>query len=170
MSIFSGNLFGGDLGALGELPAGARPLDALSFYRPGGGALQFNLPSNADLQSKGVTHFTVRATGPHTHEFSFFTTDGTRAVGPLSYDVRPASVAPDLTKENGAPVRREGDGLLPSPVSTPTAEPSSGPRWLPWALLGGGLAVGGGILFVATRRPKAVAANRRRRRRRRTSR
>jgi len=59
-------------------------------------------------------------------------------------------------------IRSGGGTLLPPAGSTGGA-----PRWLPWALIGGGVLVAGGIVWVATRKPARVTANKRRRRRRR---
>lgn len=43
---------------------------------------------------------------------------------------------------------------------------SSAPRWLPYALIGGGVLVAGGLVWMAARRPRTATANRRRRHRR----
>jgi hypothetical protein len=71
--------------------------------------------------------------------------------------------------------RRRGDpgfALPPSGSGRSSTLLSPGPqggapRWLPYALLAGGVAVAGGLVWVASRRPKAATANRRGRRRRR---
>jgi len=171
MSIFSGDLFDGMAG-LGDLPSGARPVETLSYYRgpgPVGRVTYPGLPSDASLRSKNATHFTMRQLGPTSAEFTFYTADGERSIGPLTvYASGSGPVAPDVTKEEEAPLpaRRQGDGLLPSALPSAPTPRSSEPRWLPWALLGGGTLVAGGIIWAATRRRRAVAPNRRRRRRR----
>lgn len=62
-------------------------------------------------------------------------------------------------EERPSPAPRSGDGLLPSETGTGPA-----PKWLPWALIGGGALIAIGIVSTAARRPRA---NRRRSRRRR---
>lgn len=170
MSIFTGDLFDGMAG-LGDLPSGARSVETLSYYRgpgPVGRVTYPSLPSDAMLASKNATHFTMRQLGPTSAEFTFYTAEGERSIGPLTvYASGSGPVSPDVSKEENRPLpaRREGDGLLPSAVPSAPSQ-SREPRWLPWALLGGGLLVGGGIILAVTRKPRAVASNRRRRRRR----
>lgn len=174
--LFEGSLFIGRRGmgggGLGALPAGADTIaSTLSRWRG-----QFpTIPPNAELSSKGATHYTTRVIGSGVQEFTFYTSSGQVAVGPLRIQHRlvaqmpggGAPVEPDTsasyswTAESpayGAPLRPNG--------SEPQA--SSGPNWLPWALVSGGVLVAGAIVWAASRKPKGVAANRKRRRRRTT--
>lgn len=164
--IFESNLFKGHrvgYGSLGEVPEGAAPVSRLSAYRS-----RFpDLPTDRILEAKGATHFRTSVTGGATQSFTFYSEDGDEVFELTLTQRGAAPVEPQPGGERPAlPARRQGDGLLPS-----AAEPSGGgqPRWLPWALVGGGVLVAGGIVWAATRR-QPVAANRRRRRRRRTSR
>jgi hypothetical protein len=149
--IFGGSMFGTDLSGLGELPAGAVPVAMLAVFRE-----RFpSLPTTAELESKGATHYTTRVTGGTTQEFTFYTTAGERSIGPLS--LRHAGAQPAA-----ATVPNHSGSLLPdsSPVEP---EATSEPRWLPWVLLGGGVIVAGGIVFAASRRRPVVNVRRRRR-------
>jgi len=168
--LFEGNVFQGRRGmdGLGALPPGADTIaSTLSRWRG-----QFpTIPPDAELSSKGATHYTTRVVGAGLQDFTFYTASGQVAVGPLRIPHlrmaemigSPRPVAPDTSEVDPVSVRSEGDGLLPSS----DAPSSSGPTWLPWALIGGGVLVAGGIVWVATRKPARVTANKRRRRRRR---
>jgi hypothetical protein len=160
MSIFDNDIFGG-LGDLGALPSGAVPIASLSSLR----SSFSELPSGAELESRGVTHYTTQERGPTSREFTFYDGTGRLLIGPMTLWTQAAGQAnePGASKD-ASPARSSGDGLLPSSVNSSSGTPS----WLPWALVGGGVLAAGAIAWAVTRTPKrvAVAANRRRRRRR----
>lgn len=167
--MFDSNIFEGHrvgYGSLGELPSGAAPISILGAYRS-----RFpDLPSADILSGKGATHVTTRVVSGTAQEFTFYGEDGERILGPMRLETGGASpAAPDLDKEGASlPARREGDGLLPSAASEPRG---AAPKWVPYALVGGGIVVAGGIIWAVTRnRPVAPNRRRKRRRRRRTSR
>jgi hypothetical protein len=162
MSIFAGSLFGPyrSLSGLGSLPAGALPVEGSEYT-----AHRRDYP---DLPAPGsitrVTHYTFIPSGQHDRKFSFYASDGSLVRDAL---VRHRS-APELAQGSKfevepLPARSEDDGLLPGSASRPAA---AAPRWLPYALVGGGILVACGIVFTATRRP-SVRPNRRRQRRKR---
>lgn len=156
IGMFESNLFDDD--GLGDLPQNAAPIAALVSYRQ-----RFpTLPGDAVLTSKHVTHFTTRVVSGAQQEFSFFTSSG-ELVNSSAYTAAGASlpVEPSPVKDNGMPARQEGDGLLPS-MDTQVQMQVSAPLWMPIAVIGGAILVGGGILWMARRR---VRANRRARRR-----
>lgn len=72
-----------------------------------------------------------------------------------------AQPAPPRSNQNAARTVPP-DTTIQTPVATTVQ--AAAPRWLPYALIGGGVLVAGAILFNATR---PVRANRRKRRRRR---
>jgi hypothetical protein len=158
MSIFNTTLFGMPATAgLGSLPEGARPLAEgyreLRLAHPG-------LPKAIDLP-EGTQY--VALSLPHEVKVDFYRADG-RHFRHVAARHREAPTLQDPVKGGSPlPARSEGDGLLPG-----SSEPASGgaPRWLPYALVGGGVLVASAIVIFATRGTKSVQANRRRRRRR----
>jgi hypothetical protein len=161
VSLFDQDLFGA-MSGLGELPAGTASIDRLSVW-----TAEFpEVPSAATARSKGATRFGVRRREGGA-EFTFYDESGRVIFGPAMARSGGSPVLPAADKES-LPARNESDGGL-LPASTATVASAGPPKWLPYALVGGGILVAGGILYAATRgprKPAAVAANRRRRRRR----
>lgn len=162
--IFSRGLFDG--GSLGDADLGTvidppQPVSNIDRYRNTYGD---QVPSSAALRNKGVTHFTVTPlTGDTGVRFAFYENGQPSGVAPaVAYTHPSAAVTPTGKDAATPPVFREGDGLLPA-ATTDTQNGS--PKWLPWALLGGGLLVAGGIVYASAKKP--VKANRKRRRRKR---
>lgn len=170
MSLFESDIFEGHrpgygLFGLGDLPDGAVGISAYRAYPSRFPAL----PSLENLRSKGVTHFVVNQAGGGSLRFTFTDESGSiiqqQTVRPTGGEDA-AKIRSEL-RDAPLPARSEDDGLLPGSAET---QASGAPKWLPYALIGGGVLVAGGILWAATAKPKRVTANRRRRRRRRTSR
>lgn len=161
MSIFGNDVFG-QAHAMGDVPADARPIAQIEQERS-----RFpRLPSLSAMRSGGITHFTTQTSGVQ-QVFTYYDAEGAmrgRQALPLPQSELPEQGATEpaynKTAEPFTPVApRQGDGILPSD----TGEPAGAQRWLPFALVGGALVVGGTLVWVATRRP-AVTPNRRRRR------
>jgi len=168
--IFDYNLFGESEG-LGVLPTGAQPIAQIEQYR---GRFP-RLLTLAALRTGGVTHFATTPPGPGQSQQSFLYLGATGVRKGDQLLAVPQSELPSgpVDPEKGynpypglAPV--PGDGLLPSQLDE--APGSGSPRWLPFALVGGGVALAAGIVLVATRRPARAPTPNRRRKRRRSSR
>lgn len=159
--IFSRGLFdGSSLGDadLGAVPNGRRPISELDAF-----AATYDMKWPASYISlKGVTHFIPTSSRDGSVLFTFFVDDAPATVAPFRAYPRGASAPVEPSgKTATTKVFREGDGLLPAPTTAPQ---NGAPKWLPWALLGGGLLVAGGIVFMSAKKP--VRANRRRRKKR----
>lgn len=173
MSIFEGDIFSGPrrgmYGAgMGVLPEGYSRISELHRWR----ASHPGIPSLSQLQAKGATHYTNRAAPAGAQTFTFYDSNGGVRVGPITIQHRDAEAPVLPSKDDGEsqPAHRDSDGLLPSPVAERVL--SSEPKWLPWLLVGGGVLVAGGIVYMGTRRvrPNRRRRSTRRRRRRRTTR
>jgi hypothetical protein len=153
-SLFDGDGLGDDLGSSAVV---SQSLDNLERQ-----FADYELKWSASyLRLKGVRTYVATPTSDGGYQLTFY-----------GEDQQPSSVAPFRIYRRGdeavapppgggktsTPVYAEGDGLLPASTE---GNGSGSPKWLPWALLGGGLLVAGGIVYASSR--KTVTANRRRR-------
>jgi hypothetical protein len=163
--MFSQNLFSGvSLGAAADtrmVDQSLQPIANLDRYSSTH-AMKW---SRSYLEQKGIAYFTVSGDstdGPLTFRFFDLDQEQSNVIPAMTSYPRGSGPVPPAPGGKTTPVFQEGDGLLPAST---TASDSGPPRWLPWALLGGGLLVAGGIVWASSRRP--VRANKRRRRHRR---
>ena len=165
--MFEADLFD-EFRGMGDLPSDAQPIAQIESYRS-----RFpRLTSLPALRSAGLTHFSTAPSGT-SQSFRFY--DATGAMRSYQLLPLPQSELPsgpvdpvkDTVYTSNVPAPLPGDGLLPTATDSPSGRgPTGAERWLPWALLGGAVVLGGGMVWMASRRPRRVAANRKRRSRR----
>lgn len=140
MSIFESDIFEGQrvgygMLGLGDVPSGAYPIARLAALRT-----RFpTLPSEEALRSKSLTHFVLAGAGSDRTDAQLqaytaalpqivitFYGEGDREMTDRYYASGAGPVAPAPGPKETMPAPREGDGLLPSPVT-----PTGMPRWVP---------------------------------------
>ncbi|RLB43804.1 MAG: hypothetical protein DRH30_02590 [Deltaproteobacteria bacterium] len=150
--MFGEDLFGyGDgMGASSStLPPGAKPISEYGAYAAKYGTTP---PS-------GTAHFTLKKSPEASGLLIAEWYDGSGGHIGTAWLTEQDRTIPAPTGSRGAPpAPRPGDGLLPSTVQSG----SSDTNWLPWALVGGGVLLAGGIVWSASK-SKKMKANRRRR-------
>lgn len=152
--MFGEDLFGygdgmGD-SATSTLPSGAKPIVEYNQYVAKFGTTP---PSGAD-------YFTLKKSPEQSGMMIAEWYDGSgHHIGTAWLTEQGRTTTTSGGGETSAPAPRTGDGLLPSATQNGT----SGTNWLPWALVGGGVLLAGGIVWSASK-SKKMKANRRRRR------